>query len=407
MRMPRWVLTPPVSLMLRKHRRALLVVALIIAIGVTVGFILAPLVVGVLGFVGGLMTPVVVFAATNWELTQRWIGRGLSLLGWASGTIDRTSTAAQVQGVINGGREVLQDELDGIMSEPARVRFVKDAADLARVEDGEIVIAMKRSRDAAENLANATLAYVTAATIRPARPYVDPDTLRSIDFSLTKRVLYSTDKRALDYLLTRLWPPAVDHRPDLLELCHLTEALGEDGLLTRVLLAEYLDMGRRLYGRFPPPRVYEETREFAQFLYRIAAREPGVEPNLSFRSANIRVGVVLVGDRDRAQLLGAAPYIRAVLINMQQGASGVYMLARGARRPILIRAVEQLGTDGRVMEAAVTDYVVSLNGRLVDASCARILFHPGAASAFGLTSSGRPSWRRGARAQRRGQRSSR
>jgi hypothetical protein len=239
---------------------------------------------------------------------------------------------------------------------------------------------------------------VGQAAIRPARAYVDTTALRSIDFSLTKRILAAQDKAALDFLIQHLWPEALGRDPDLAEMCHQVEVIAGRGLLTRILLIEYLELGRRLYGQFPPPGVRDETREFIRFLHGIAARQPGEDLDLEFRRGNIRVGLILVGDRTVVSRLGAAPYIRRTLKYVAAGVQAVYLLGRGSRNAVVERTVGQLAGDGRVLDFSVTSYSEANND--VEATCARILFDRSAASALGLATSGRPSWRRGNRRHR-------
>jgi hypothetical protein len=226
--------------------------------------------------------------------------------------------------------------------------------------------------------------------------------MRSIDFSIAKRVLGKTDRAAMDYLINKLWPQASSDDAEFMEMCHQIEVIADDGLLTRVLLAEYLELGRRLYGQFPPPNIHVETREFVSYLYQIASHEPGDELDLEFRRGHLRVGTVLVGDRERVATLGAAPYLRRCLQYARQGVSAVYLLGRGARKEVMRRVVDQLAGDGRVIDIGITEYVVRKNGKNVEAACVRVLFDANARAAFGLTTSSKPRWRRGARAQRRG-----
>ena len=376
--------------------------AVLTAFAFTAAVLFAPFLIAALGIVASWGWVLLLFAIANFDSVEKWVGRGLSFAGWASGIVDRASTTAQVEGVINGGRRSLEDELPGMLAEPMRLRFVRSVGEVAQLEDGQVVVAMDKSRRAGANVARATLAYVGNAVIRPARTYVDTVALRSIDFSIAKRILSAQDRTALGYLVQQLWPAALASEADLRDVQHMVEAVEGEGLLTRILLSEYLELGRRLYGQFPPPGVHQETRDFLAHLHRIATRAPGQPLNLEFRRGFLRVGIVLVGERELSDRLGAAPYIRRCLEYARSGVGAVYLLGRGARNVVLQRAVEQLETDGRVLDATVMDYVVRRNGSNVAATCAKILFDSSAAAAVGLSTSAKSTWRRGHRRQLKG-----
>ena len=143
--------------------------------------------------------------------------------------------------------------------------------------------------------------------------------------------------------------------------------------LTRVLLAEYLELGRRLYGEYPSLSVHAEARAFLSHMARLTSRDPDARFPLGFRERNIRVGVVLAGDRERAAREGARPYVRACQWHMKRGVGAVYILGRGARRAVVTEAASELEKDGRVLAVDLLEYFEERQGQKVPAICARIV----------------------------------
>jgi hypothetical protein len=310
---------------------------------------------------------------THLEFAEKWGGRVLEAASFLSVRAERAGLSAEMQGLINGARNELLDELPDVMPMPVRVKFVRNEEDLASLREGEVVISLRSPRRRAENTAKATLAYVSTATIKPARAYVGPSVMRGVDYSLTKRILKRADPNALDYFLNEVWEPAMQQAPDLREICDEVERVERRGFLTRVLLAEYLDLGRRLYGGFPSLAVHGETRAFLRYVARLASRSPDDRFPLGFREGNIRIGVVLAGERERAEREGARPYVRACQWHIKRGADAVYVLGRGARRGIVERTAAEMDKDGRVLAVDVAEYTEDRGGERVSAVCARIL----------------------------------
>jgi hypothetical protein len=202
--------------------------------------------------------------------------------------------------------------------------------------------------------------------------------MSAVEYAITKRILRRSDRRALDYFLTSLWEPAMQTEPGLREACMEIETIEKKGYLTRVLLAEYLELGRRLFGEFPTEAVRQETREFVHHLAQLARREVDDESvDLDFKRGELRVGVVLVGNREKALTEGAAPYVKACLFDIKAGYNSIYVLARGARCPLVEEVVGRLRGNGRVLDSDIARYQLEIDGHLVDAVCARIVIDQG------------------------------
>lgn len=357
---------------LGRHKIRVIVVAAPAAVMLTLAVFLAPLVAATVGVLGAWSVVIIVILWDRWERVEKYGGRLIGELSYLTGRGQRVGLSAEMQGMINGARKDLQAEIPDVMPLPARVRFVRDAEDIAALGEGEIVISLKDPRRRAENTARATLAYVSTAALRPARPYVGRPVMAGIDFSLTKKFLGRADAHALDYFLTEIWAPSVEGRADLQEICDQVERIETRGVLALILLTEFLDLGRRLWGRNPSPVVQSEAREFVRFLADIVDRQPGERGSLEFIREHLRVGVVLVGGRERVQAEGARPYVAAGLWAMRAGCTSIYLLGRGARCQVVREASAQLGSDGRVRAIDVTEYVVRIGTTPITAICAHL-----------------------------------
>jgi hypothetical protein len=359
----------------RSHRRVVVAGAVVGALLLSGAFLLAPLLAAGVGVAGAWVAAIAILAWDHSETVEKWAGRGLGSLSWLGSRTERLALTAEIQGLINGARKELQDELPDVMPAPARVRFVRTTEEVAALKDGEVVISLRNPHKRAENTARATMAYVSTAMIRPARPYVARSVIAGVDYSITKKILRQADVHALDYFLNEVWGPELEGRADLRDACHEVERVEAYGLLTHVLLTEYLELGRRRWGAYPTEAERSETREFLTYLANVADKGPEDHPPLDFLGRSLRVGIVLVGERERAEHEGARPYVQATLHRMRLGCESIYLLARGARCPLVAEVLTQIGNDGRVRAVDVADYRVEIAGRFVPTVCARLTVH--------------------------------
>ncbi len=354
------------------HKKLVLAVSIPAALLLTVATFVAPILTAVVGMLGAWALVIAAIVWEQWDRVEKNGGRVLGALSYLTGHGKRVAISAEMQGLINGARNDLDDEVPGVMPLPARVRFVRDDADLAALGDGEVVISLKNPRQHAENTARATMAYVAAAAMRPARPYVGRTVMTGIDFSLTKKFLRRADAHALDFFLTEIWAPTVEGQPDLQDICDQIERIDTGGVLTRILLAEFLELGRRLWGRNPSPAVQSEAREFVGYLAKMVDKQPGEHGTLEFIREHLQVGAVLVGERERAEQEGTRPYVAAGLWAMRAGCTSVYLLGRGARCALVREVAAQLEKDGRVRAVDVAEYLVQMTHKPIAAVCAHL-----------------------------------
>ncbi len=355
------------------HQKRVVVIAILAAIIVTLLIVLAPLIGAVVGILGAWTAVIAVAIWDRWDRIEKYGGRAVGAVSYITGRGRRVGLSAEMQGLINGARKDLEEELPDVMPLPARVRFVKQDEDIAALGEGEVVISLKDPRRRAENTARATMAYVSTAAVRPARPYVARAVMTGIDFSLTKKFLKRANMQALDYFLTEIWTPEMAGNLDLHGICDQVERIEGQGVLSRILLAEFLELGRRLWGQHPSLAVHSETREFLRYVATSVDRQPRDPPrDLQFIRQHLKVGTVLVGERDRAEAEGARPYVAAALWSIRQGCTSVYLLGRGARCDLVREVVANLQNDGRVRAIDISDYVVDMGDKRVSAICAHL-----------------------------------
>lgn len=359
-----------------EHRRAITTTVAIFAGVLSVLYILRPDLAALAALVATWSIPATLWAIGHWERVESIGGGVITAFSRMWTRAERVGLSAEMQGLINGARRTLLDELEGALPHPVRVKFVRKPEDLVTLHEGEIVVALGNHRRRAENLARATLAYVRADLIRPSRPYVDPVVMRTIDHSVTKRVLRGSDRDALDYFLNSIWASELASTPEIQDVAHEIETIERHGLLTRVLLAEFLELGRRLYPEFPPPGVYVATRSLVSHLFRIVTKRPDEDlgDGLIFRSSLLTVGVVLVADRDVASRSGAKAYVWRCIEDIRKGCVAVYLLARGANADLIPEIVESLRGHGRIVDISEPmSYDMFSSSGPVRATCVRIV----------------------------------
>lgn len=305
---------------------------------------LVQLAIGLGWFVGGIVLCVLYYLFFP-DQAQKAIGGVAGLVGRGWRRADKTAVALKVQGEINQARaSLLKAAPAGVMDRRLKIKWTDAENAEAALQNGEVIVFMQPSRNHAENVANAVMAYLPKAVIPRARPYIDSATMQAADLTLAKAVLTHHDdaEGTLDVFYARHLDPARAESELLkLKLSHMDQ-IDLHGWLSRILLAEYRRLGDQLHPGEPDAVCVDEAEQLADWLWSLADRAPGEFGSLRFEGRYLRVAVIFVANRHVLAADGVEPYRKRAKRHIYQHKfDSVYLLARDAN----IAAVEEIADD--------------------------------------------------------------
>lgn len=283
----------------------------------------------------------------NPEKAEKWESILARSVSYWSQRAERKTVGSDIQSDINLFSKTLNEKAgDQILPDGIKIRWEKSMTSReAFLRENRVIVKMSHHRNQARNFLNATLSYVTTGLLPNARYHLDPIVRRSLDLTIIRKIL-SEKKRnsALQMFFEEVYEPEKTQQP-LVEKYNATmEALDEQRMLT-VILREFSDLGLKMYQKAPNDDVKKETKDFLEFADKIATREPRVDVPLDFKGDTIRSSIILIARPELAARGTAAPFMGAVLHCVDEGASTVYVAARG-------RGVEIARKVGNAFEAS-------------------------------------------------------
>ncbi|MEJ7891332.1 MAG: hypothetical protein WKF94_01650 [Solirubrobacteraceae bacterium] len=146
---------------------------------------------------------------------------------------------------------------------------------------------MQPSRNQAENVTNAVLAYLPRAVAPRARRYVEPETMRAADLTMAKGLLCEIGGGdALKVLFDNHLDPAASASSDLRSRLEHMDEVDVHGWLTRILLVELKRLADKVHPGRPTKAILHEAEGLVDSLHKLAIREHGSETeNLLFKRA--------------------------------------------------------------------------------------------------------------------------
>jgi hypothetical protein len=267
-----------------------------------------------------------------------------------------------------------ESETPGLFPRALRVRWHRGGNGQVDLPEGEVVVKLRDHRMRSENATAAVLGHVQHSALAEARPYLDPDLSRALEFAVANRMFEIVDTRAGAAFRAEVCLPACEGSPRLAALCDQTQTVDQSGLLTRIALREYVELGQRLRAHLPSAKAAEQSIEFLGYLHRIATKAPGEDLSgaLQFHRESLTVGVVLVARPEIYALHGEEPYTLRVGQYAKDGVPVVYLIARGSN-VLLAKTVASLLRDhGNVTSIDEADFLVPHRSWTLPAYLARV-----------------------------------
>ncbi len=265
------------------------------------------------------------------EKGEKLVGWLAKFVAWTGKKAEKTTVAMSIQGKVNSFIGAVNTEVEGLLPYQLKIKWIPpDITREAFIKGDRVVVMLLYHRNQDENLSRAMLLYMSKAVIPEARPHISSKLTKAIDFMMTKKALFSfiEARSSLGHFIDSVLRPEIEKDSELKEFCTVIDKIDEVGLFTRVLLREFLELGRRKAGITETGDTVFETDKFTKFLDEIARKERGEDVPLIFSGHDIKAGIILIA-RAETEALGTAPFIKRVKNEIQQSINVIYLFSRG------------------------------------------------------------------------------
>ena len=266
----------------------------------------------------------------NPEIVQKWTASLSHLFADRSLIMERKYVAMDIQATVNDVSKNVNSEGPEVMPYGLEINWVKPTDRKTFIENGKIVVKLDHHRNQARNFVYAIMAYIAQGLLPRARRYVEKYVMRSSDLILAKKIFLTERKYdSLKFFYDEILDPQMEAEPKIKKYVDLIGKLDEMGFFTRILLREYWDIGRKIHPKPPSQEILRETKEFADFLKRLAEKKRGVDINPTFEGKRIRLSIVLIARPEVVGRMGIDPYTNWIKKCLEKEIYTIYVLAAG------------------------------------------------------------------------------
>jgi len=194
-------------------------------------------------------------------------------------------------------------------------------------KEGELVIKLDPSEIQERNIIFLSQALIRKTSLIGLRYILEKPLEDSIDLNLIKNLLSEIGNRSiLDWYMKNEYMPQIDQCEDTRNWNSKIVEIDERGLFTRLLLIELENYGKKIAGRSKTIEMESELKGLIEFIYKICTKGYGENTPLDYRTKNIKIGLLLVGETGKI-LKGIEPYIKGFAYKLNQEAEVIYLVS--------------------------------------------------------------------------------
>ncbi len=312
---------------------------------------------------------------TNPEKIFLWHGK---LSGWLSDTLgyfEKNAVANNIRGEVLALSKDLNKELPDIAPFDLKIEWVKEANREKFIKDNQIIVRMRHHSNQSQNIVVAIQEFVEKGVMPKAKRYLDNKVAKSTDLAITRRLILSRFDNSLDYFDCEVLDPLLGDDVDLKDLFDKIICLDESGMLTQVVLREFLELGKKLYPTASDDRVRNQTKDFIDYLHKVATKEIGEEIHLVFNKGYIKVGVVIIAKAETFGAFGLSPHAQRIKFNLDRGMETIYVISPSIYKTDVQKMLENLN-DPRIKELKEFNYYYMKNRQKIQSFCVALYTKP-------------------------------
>ncbi len=291
-----------------------------------------------------------IYFIKNPEKVEKWGSVLAKTFSFASAKWERASVAKDIQSDINSFAKKVAGKGNTVLPYKAKINWVSSTTKEAFVKANKVVIKMGHHNNQARNFLNVTLEWIHCGLIPESRHLIDPNVLRSLDFTMVNKVLTETKRHdAKQLFFSEIYEPEVKSGSLLEQYCSAFSKLDERGTLMGVALPEYALLGEIVGSSMPNPQIQAETISFAGLLMRLANKQHGIDIDTTYQGQYVNCSIMLVARYETYLSYGLEPYLKFINQCQGKGVKLVYVVGQGKNVKVVKRIKDAYENNKKVV----------------------------------------------------------
>lgn len=240
---------------------------------------------------------VFIYFLRNPEKFEKLIATVSWMLKFISDKFDRTYVKYDLQGKINDYLSKVSKRVKHIDIKKIKVEWVDVSSQSEQqfIQDGQLIIRMKKGEHQNENLVKAAMAFISFAFLKKAKSYIAKYQRESMDLFACYDLLREEKAEILDQFVQDFMKDKMD-KQKIADFFEKYSDIDDVGIFYPVLVQELTFLGEKVFARNnEAPKIYNEVTEMVNFLYRYANRKLREDIVNDFSGEYCKFGIRIIG----------------------------------------------------------------------------------------------------------------
>jgi hypothetical protein len=308
----------------------------------------------------------------------------------------RRTIKFEIEGEVNAALKEFGKEGAGFVEHEVVVDWLKPDEEARRLffKGGKAYLKLDFNEEKEKTLVEAIVMYCTECLLIGIRQYIERPLMRAIDLTFIDELLYRRNAIiGRTHFVQEVIPREIEVTPEIKKYIDKLGVISQHGLFTRVLMPELKEYPGRTQSRIARANHLAQVEEFIDFLKITAEhRASGGEMIWLHIGETIRVGVILVGARDKLEFEGSKPYVRRTAMHNASGARTVYLIGYYLGVHFVPGIAREAKQRGIASKYEISEYSALIGNEVENQVIARLSIPEGTGKRFLELYANMPEW---------------
>ncbi|WP_228235681.1 hypothetical protein [Allomuricauda sp. M10] len=238
-----------------------------------------------------------IYFLLNPEKFEKLIALLSRLLRFISSKVDRTYVKYDLQGKINDYLKKVSKRVKHIDIKNIKIEWIDVSAQTEKqyIQDGEMIIRLKKGDHQNENIVKASMAFISHAFLKKAKSYIAKYQRESMDLFACYDLLKEEKSEILDQFVQDFMKNKMDNEK-IADFFEKYTDIDDVGIFYPVLVQELTFLGEKVFAnKRDTQKIHKEVTDLVNFLYRYANRKLREDNINDFSGEYCKFGIRIIG----------------------------------------------------------------------------------------------------------------
>ena len=304
---------------------------------------------------------VFIYFLLNPEKFEKFVALLAKFFKFLGNKLDRTYVKYDLQGKINDYLRKVSNRVKHIDIKKINVEWidVSSQSEEQYIQNGQLIIRMKKGNHQNENLVKASMAFISYAFLKKAKYYLAKYQRESMDLFACYDLLREEKSEVLDQFVQDFMKNKMENEK-ISDFFEKYSDIDDVGIFYPVLVQELTFLGEKVFAKKrETQKIHEEVRKIVNYLYRYANRKLREDNVNDYVGEYCKFGIRIIGRSSVINRDGEKVYINH-LKKIASSNETIYLIGNIDHKKFMKRVFKECKSDINYTKLSSETYVATI-----------------------------------------------